>query len=74
MRLLNRVERSEREAGCAGGVCAMCERRAEAEREAPRTFGPEWEEMPLMSATVNCPGCGRPFVLEVVGIGRKEAA
>lgn len=73
MRLLNRVEKSEREAGCAGGVCVMCERRAESVEASP-VMRPGLVETPGDTYTLNCPGCGRPFTLQVVYVERREAA
>lgn len=73
MRLSNRVEKLEREAGCAGGVCVVCERRAASVEASPvMRFG--FVENPGDTYELNCPGCGSPFTLQVVYVEQKEAA
>ena len=73
MRLLNRVERSERVAGREAGPCALCARRMSAP-PMPREFEPEWEVRPQPGIEINCPRCGRPFTLILELVGRKGEA
>jgi hypothetical protein len=51
----------------------LCARRLIAP-PAPREFGPEWEQKPGPSVDMNCPRCGRPFVLQLILVGRKGEA
>jgi hypothetical protein len=69
-----RVARLEQAAGCEGDPCPLCERREQAAREPSRAFSDEWERRPGPSVNMKCPRCGRPFVLNVVYVSRKDAA
>ena len=73
MSIKSKVERLERAAGVAGAPCELCERRA-ASVEASPVMRPGLVETPGDTYTLDCPGCGRPFTLQVVYVERKEAA
>jgi endogenous inhibitor of DNA gyrase (YacG/DUF329 family) len=72
MSIESRVARLERASG-ADGPCPLCERRAASVESSP-VLRPGLVETPGDTYTLNCPGCGTPFTLQVVYVERKEAA
>lgn len=72
MSIESRVAKLER-ASDTGGPCPLCERRAERVESSP-VMRPGLVETPGETYTLNCPRCGRPFTLQVVYVGRREAA
>jgi hypothetical protein len=72
MSLSNRVEKLERTT-VGGGPCAMCERRAESIQSSP-VMRAGFTEEPGDSYSLNCPGCGSPFTVDVVYVSRKGEA
>ena len=55
------------------GPCALCERRA-AEVERSPVLRRGFAENPGDTYTLNCPGCGSPFTIQIVYVERREAA